>query len=99
MRNSTLRDADLSGARTEGLRLQAADLRGARIDPTLWHVTSGGQTYGPYTTAQISHAVAAGQLRGDSLVWSAGMEGWSPIARVPRLAALFPPPPPPTPER
>ena len=65
------------------------------IDTTLWHVTSGGQTFGPYTTTQMAQAVASGQLRGESLVWSAGMEAWTPIARVPRLAALFPPPPPP----
>ena len=65
------------------------------IDGTLWHVASGGQTYGPYTTTQIAQAVAAGQLRSESLVWSAGMEVWAPIARVPRLAAHFPPPPPP----
>ena len=31
-----LRGADLSGARTNGLRLEQADLRGARIDATLW---------------------------------------------------------------
>jgi membrane protease subunit (stomatin/prohibitin family) len=65
------------------------------VDTMLWHVTSGGQTYGPYTTAQMAQAVASGQLRGESLVWSAGMEAWTPIARVQRLAALFPPPPPP----
>ena len=65
------------------------------VDTTLWHVTSGGQTFGPYTTAQMAQAVASGQLRGESLVWSAGMEAWTPIARVPRLATLFPPPPPP----
>lgn len=68
------------------------------VDATLWHVTSGGQTYGPYTTAQMAQAVASGQLRGESLVWTAGMEAWTPIARVPRLAALFPPPPPPPPQ-
>ena len=67
------------------------------VDATLWHVTSGGQTYGPYTTAQMVQAVASGQLRGDSLVWSAGMEAWSPISRVPRLAGLVSPPPPPPP--
>ena len=65
------------------------------VDATLWHVASSGQTYGPYTTAQIAQAVASGQLRSESLVWTAGMEAWTPIARVPRLAALFAPPPPP----
>jgi membrane protease subunit (stomatin/prohibitin family) len=64
-------------------------------DGTLWHVTSGGQTYGPYTSSQMAQALGSGQLRGDSLVWSAGLDAWTPIARVPRLAALLPPPPPP----
>jgi len=36
LRKAVLRGADLTGARTNGLRLEQADLRGARIDPTLW---------------------------------------------------------------
>ncbi len=62
----------------------------------MWHVTSGGQTFGPYSTAQLGQAVHAGQLSGQSLVWTAGMAGWLPIQQVPRLVGLFAPPPPPT---
>ena len=36
LRKAVLAEADLTGARTEGLRLEEADLRGARIDPTGW---------------------------------------------------------------
>jgi membrane protease subunit (stomatin/prohibitin family) len=64
-------------------------------DPPAWHVASGGRTFGPYTVGQLGQAVALGQLGGESLVWTAGMEAWTPIGRVPRLAALFAPPPPP----
>jgi membrane protease subunit (stomatin/prohibitin family) len=60
-----------------------------------WHVASAGRTYGPYTVAQLAGAVAAGQLGAESLVWSAGMEAWTPLASVPALAALLAPPPPP----
>ncbi|MGE5175799.1 MAG: SPFH domain-containing protein [Hyphomicrobiales bacterium] len=66
-------------------------------DAPVWHVVFGARTLGPYTVAQIAQAMAAGQLSGESLVWSAGMEGWTPIARVPRLAGYVAPPPPPPP--
>ena len=36
LRKAVLRGCDLTGVRTQGLRLEEADLRGARIDPTLW---------------------------------------------------------------
>jgi len=36
LRKAVLRGSDLSGVRTQGLRLEEADLRGARIDATLW---------------------------------------------------------------
>lgn len=67
--------------------------------PVLWHVTSGGQTTGPYTTEQLVAAIAAGSITATTLVWSAGMAGWTAAAQVPALAASFgagmPPPPPP----
>ncbi|HEY3157240.1 MAG TPA: SPFH domain-containing protein [Candidatus Eisenbacteria bacterium] len=64
-------------------------------DPPIWHVASGGRTFGPYSVAQLGQAVSAGQLTGESFVWTAGMEAWAPIGRVPRLAVLLAPPPPP----
>ena len=66
-------------------------------DPAIWHVASGGRTFGPYSVAQLGLAVSAGQLTGESFVWTAGMEAWAPIGRVPRLAVLLAPPPPPPP--
>ena len=66
-------------------------------DPAIWHVASGGRTFGPYSVTQLGLAVSAGQLTGESFVWTAGMEAWAPIGRVPRLAVLLAPPPPPPP--
>jgi hypothetical protein len=65
-------------------------------DPAVWHFTSGGRTFGPYSVAQLGQAVSAGQLTAGSLAWTAGMDAWTPMARVPRLSVLFAPPPPPT---
>jgi uncharacterized protein YjbI with pentapeptide repeats len=36
LRKAVLRGTDLTGVRTQGLRLGEADLRGARVDATLW---------------------------------------------------------------
>jgi hypothetical protein len=59
-----------------------------------WHVASNGQATGPFSAAQLAQAVAAGTLRSDTLLWSAGMAGWMAAGQVPQLAGLFPPQPP-----
>jgi hypothetical protein len=64
-------------------------------DAAVWHVASGGQTYGPYSVAQLATAIGSGQLNAESLVWSAGMGAWTPMGRVALLATLLGPPPPP----
>ena len=64
-----------------------------------WHVAQNGQSTGPHTQEQIAQGVAAGQVRPDTLVWTAGMAAWTAANQVPQLAALFqatPPPLPPT---
>jgi len=63
-----------------------------------WHVAVNGQTNGPFTTAQMAQGIAGGQISSETLVWSAGMPGWTAAAQVPQLAGHFassPPPPPP----
>jgi membrane protease subunit (stomatin/prohibitin family) len=63
-----------------------------------WHVTANGQTLGPLSIEQLAQAAQQGQLAASSLVWSAGMAGWTAAGQVPQLAHLFgPPPPPPVP--
>jgi membrane protease subunit (stomatin/prohibitin family) len=61
--------------------------------PPAWHVVQGGQAAGPFTMEQLARAAQAGTLRGDTLVWTAGMAGWSAAAQVPQLAGLFAAPP------
>jgi membrane protease subunit (stomatin/prohibitin family) len=61
----------------------------------VWHVASGGRTFGPYSVADLAAVIASGQLNAESLVWSTGMGTWTPMSRVALLAALLGPPPPP----
>jgi hypothetical protein len=67
--------------------------------PPVWHITQNGQSFGPYSHAQLAQAAADQRLRPESLVWTAGMENWTAANRVPALAGIFPasPPPPPPP--
>ncbi len=65
--------------------------------PTAYHVAVNGQTAGPFGPQQLQSQVAAGQLTRDTLVWCAGMAGWTAAGQVPQLAGLFGPPPPPPP--
>jgi membrane protease subunit (stomatin/prohibitin family) len=65
--------------------------------PASWHIAENGQTLGPFTPGQLAQAVAAGQLRPDTPVWTAGMADWSAAGQVPQLAGLFQPAPPPPP--
>jgi membrane protease subunit (stomatin/prohibitin family) len=62
-----------------------------------WHVTENGQSLGPYSIEQLAQAAQQRQLAATTLVWTAGMAGWSPAGQVPQLAALLAPPPPPPP--
>ena len=64
---------------------------------TMWHVTSNGQTLGPFSAEQLAQAVGQQQVTPATLVWSAGMAGWLAAGQVPQLAPLFGPPPPPPP--
>lgn len=61
----------------------------------VWHVTANGQTLGPLSLEQLAQAAQQGHLTPSTLVWSAGMAGWSAASQVPQLAHLFGPPPPP----
>jgi membrane protease subunit (stomatin/prohibitin family) len=54
-----------------------------------WHVAENGQSFGPYTPAQMADAVREGRLGRETLVWTAGMESWLPAHQVPALAPLF----------
>jgi len=67
----------------------------------VWHVTTGGNTLGPFSMEQVAAGISRGEVTAETLVWTAGMAGWQPAGQVPRLTGYFgaaPPPPPPKPE-
>ncbi len=64
---------------------------------TVWHLAVAGQTQGPFGRAHLGRMVAEGSFTRETLVWTAGQDGWLPAAQIPQLAQLFtvaPPPPP-----
>lgn len=64
-----------------------------------FHVYANGQQLGPLDMSGLAAHVQQGVLTRETLVWKAGMAGWTAAGQVPELASLFggatPPPPPP----
>ena len=63
----------------------------------VWHIAENGQSHGPYSKARLGRMAQEGNLTRETLVWTAGQDGWMPAERVTELAQLFtilPPPPP-----
>ncbi|GHF65851.1 SPFH domain-containing protein [Seohaeicola zhoushanensis] len=67
----------------------------------VWHIAENGQTSGPFSKASLGRMVTDGKLTRESMVWTAGQDGWKRAGDVTELAQLFtimpPPPPPPAP--
>ncbi|WP_136634581.1 SPFH domain-containing protein [Pseudooceanicola onchidii] len=90
-----------------GARPQAAPAPAAAPAPPpppvehVWHIAEGGVTKGPFSKARLGRMVTEGELTRDTLVWTAGQDGWKRAEDVMELAQLFtvmpPPPPPPLP--
>lgn len=51
------------------------------------HVNREGRAAGPYDPAEVLRMLGDGQLRGDDLGWSEGMEDWQPLHSIPDLTA------------
>ena len=68
---------------------------------TVWHLVRDGVTQGPVDGGRLAEFIAVGTVGPETLLWTAGMDGWTPAARIPQLSAMFtaaaPPPPPPPP--
>jgi membrane protease subunit (stomatin/prohibitin family) len=68
---------------------------------TVWHVAEGGVTKGPFSTASMGRMAQDGSLTRETMVWTAGQDGWMRAEDVTAIARLFtvmpPPPPPPVP--
>ncbi len=64
----------------------------------VWHVAENGATTGPFSKASLGRMVTDGSFSRETLVWTAGQDGWKKAGEVTELAQLFtvmPPPPPP----
>ena len=64
----------------------------------VWHIAENGATKGPFSKAALGRMASDGGLTRETLVWTAGQDGWKPAGEVTELAQLFtilPPPPPP----
>lgn len=63
-----------------------------------WWYAVNEQKRGPHSVEEIKTKMAAGVITGDTLVWSDGMESWTPLKKVsmgvPELGALPPEVPP-----
>jgi len=64
----------------------------------VWHVADNGKTKGPYSRAKMGRMADEGALTRETLVWTAGQEGWKPADEVSELAQLFTVQPPPLPQ-
>jgi len=63
----------------------------------VWHIAKDGETTGPFSRAAMGRMAQDGELSRESLVWTAGLDGWKQAEAVDELATLFtvlPPPPP-----
>ncbi|SFR13068.1 SPFH domain-containing protein [Poseidonocella sedimentorum] len=64
----------------------------------VWHLARDGQTFGPYSKADLGQMAVKGELTRSTHVWTPGQDGWKHAEEVTELAQLFtilPPPPPP----
>lgn len=64
-----------------------------------YHLNVAGQTYGPYSVAQVQLYVSEGRINRDSVLWRESLSGWMAASAIPELSGLFfstasPPPPP-----
>ena len=62
-----------------------------------WYLGVDGQQHGPFEGTQLPAQVAAGLLTPETLVWTAGMDGWQAARDVAALAPVLSIAPPPLP--
>ena len=81
----------------------AASAGAAAVPPPLptvvWHVAEAGERKGPFTTEQVAGLIARGEIKPEMMMWTAGMQAWTPASGISQLASYFaastPPPLPP----
>lgn len=57
-----------------------------------WYYAEAGRQKGPVDDASLDQLVAQGVVRGDTLVWSEGMDAWQPHSAVRGVRPAAPPP-------
>ncbi|MEO1329739.1 MAG: SPFH domain-containing protein [Pseudomonadota bacterium] len=62
-----------------------------------WHAALDGRAQGPFAPAELARMASEGRLTGETLVWRAGLAGWSPASEISELAPLLSAAPPPLP--
>lgn len=60
-----------------------------------WHVAVGGQSQGPFTSAQIADGIGSGQIGVGTLLWNPSLSAWTAAGQLPQFAPRFAPPTPP----
>jgi GYF domain 2 len=50
-----------------------------------WYTGRDGKQEGPFSDERLRQLIASGMVRGETLVWSAGMTNWAKAAEVPGL--------------
>ena len=63
----------------------------------VWHIADNGATKGPFSRAAVGRMVTDGSLERETLVWTAGQDGWIAAGDIAELATLFTVLPPPLP--
>lgn len=63
----------------------------------VWHIADNGETKGPFSRAAMGRMAGQGGLGRETLVWTAGQDGWQKAGDVAELATLFTILPPPLP--
>lgn len=64
-------------------------VRGDRTPEGVWHVSSDGESLGPFTVAELAARVQEGTVNDESFVWREGLDDWKAAREVDALAGLF----------
>jgi len=60
-----------------------------------WYMAIGGQQVGPVNEQDVVNAIKSGSADATTLVFVAGMQGWTPLRDVPKFQPHLPAAPPP----
>src|SRR5947209_4402413 len=64
--------------------------KGGFMSERVWHYTVAGQRHGPVGESELRGLVSGGQVPGDCLVWTDGMQQWVPVSQSGLVAQAVP---------